>query len=701
MSKYLDERIIMTLSGLSNLKSLHQYKVYYCSSDSEKELIFIGNCWVENSTKTIDITDIVKNDICKRGYGQTFQYAVNCDNSWAYEDVYHIYRYPHKLATYADNVSDMYYTDMDKDNNIKLIAQYPDNNTDKIKPEFYFFYYKYFYMPNVTSGYMYAGNKPCIIHNCVNFSSLNMPVEASVKDVTKDGLTIELKMIMPPICISGLEYDITGNATDYEYNITSFPYYNSFLGAENNGNEDYLVDFYIGDDEDNVRYNIFPQYADEFLQDDIKRRETMNLSIEKVDNSLTDTFFGSTSGGTITGNVFEYTFTGLQPLNYTLYAYDVDDNELFAEDFGSVEDRTKYLFSDSNVDVSTISYLEISANDEQQADYAKININVDKCQANGLSIHFKSWYDGEPHIKLTFEDTYYDVLTLWQHNVVQNYSSIAYMSRSYYTSQGSLAKFSDVGDIIYATDGVTIQNPYLQIQTENIIKTFSINIFGKDGVDIYHNTDSISGNKYYNILELCCNFYIDFLLTYSDGTFGRILLYIHEPIYISRLYVSSNGKTVQFFTRDKKGYDTVNIYVQHPRFTTPISSLTCAKGLFLQWRDRWGSLQCQPFNKVQTYSEEISASEITSYWGKRSIYKTENQPTFKINSGFIDTDLYPVYESIFVSPTLTLYDADTDTAYDVILKDRSYTEKTFVNQQHQMFNLTLELEVSEKQNILY
>ena len=123
-------------------------------------------------------------------------------------------------------------------------------------------------------------------------------------------------------------------------------------------------------------------------------------------------------------------------------------------------------------------------------------------------------------------------------------------------------------------------------------------------------------------------------------------------------------------------------------------------GMFVAWQDRWGSMQMQPFSNMTTYSEGITASEMTSYTGTRSTYKVEVQPKFKVNSGWVSQSLYPYYESIFVSPWIKLYDATNKVEYDCILSARDYTEKTFDNQSRQLFNLSLDLEVTDKQIIL-
>ena len=132
-----------------------------------------------------------------------------------------------------------------------------------------------------------------------------------------------------------------------------------------------------------------------------------------------------------------------------------------------------------------------------------------------------------------------------------------------------------------------------------------------------------------------------------------------------------------------------------------IGRAVCPKGYFLLWQDRLGSGQCQPFEMVNTYSEEVTGSEITNYYGKRSLYKVEVRPKWKLNSGWLTDDEYRAYESLFVSPWVKLYNADENACYEVILKDRAYTEKTFENQSRRLFNLSVEVEQVEAQGILY
>ena len=125
----------------------------------------------------------------------------------------------------------------------------------------------------------------------------------------------------------------------------------------------------------------------------------------------------------------------------------------------------------------------------------------------------------------------------------------------------------------------------------------------------------------------------------------------------------------------------------------------CKERYYLLWQDRYGSYQSQPFKGKMEYSEDITNSEYVSYTGERHKYNVQVQPKWKINSGWLKEDLFPFYESIFVSPILRLYDTETKTEYDVILND-NYVEKKYVNEK-KLLSIELNLEATEKQNITY
>jgi len=125
----------------------------------------------------------------------------------------------------------------------------------------------------------------------------------------------------------------------------------------------------------------------------------------------------------------------------------------------------------------------------------------------------------------------------------------------------------------------------------------------------------------------------------------------------------------------------------------------CYKRYYLQWRDRYGGWQSQAFNDTIQYSEDYDVSEVQDYTNDRKKSAIQVQPKWKLTSGWIDEKYFPIYESIFVSPIVLLYDTKEDAHY-VVLVNGSFTEKTFKNEK-KLLNLTLDLEQSTKQSILY
>lgn len=137
------------------------------------------------------------------------------------------------------------------------------------------------------------------------------------------------------------------------------------------------------------------------------------------------------------------------------------------------------------------------------------------------------------------------------------------------------------------------------------------------------------------------------------------------------------------------------------RYEMTVAKFDNKSRFFLKWKDRYGMTQCQPFSGTELYEENFEKTHTKNFKNERKLVQITNQPKWKLNSNWISQDLYPFYESIFVSPWLQLYDAKFDKLYEVLLTDNTYTEKTFKNQGRQLFNLQLEVEQSKTQNILF
>ena len=126
----------------------------------------------------------------------------------------------------------------------------------------------------------------------------------------------------------------------------------------------------------------------------------------------------------------------------------------------------------------------------------------------------------------------------------------------------------------------------------------------------------------------------------------------------------------------------------------------CPTQYYVQWIDRYGTYQCQPFSKISTFSNDYSTTLMISYDKvKKPIFK-EVKSTWNLNSEYIPEDKLPYYESLFVSPKVILYDSKNDASYNVIITDTKFVEKTFTNQQRRMFNLQITVEKANDQYIL-
>ena len=185
---------------------------------------------------------------------------------------------------------------------------------------------------------------------------------------------------------------------------------------------------------------------------------------------------------------------------------------------------------------------------------------------------------------------------------------------------------------------------------------------------------------------------------------GRYDLHINLEAY-THTFFGSFGKFIEDQDPDIPQYN-IDVYitwqdgsnVKQYRKVAEINS--CKERYYLLWQDRYGSYQSQPFKGKMEYSEDITNEEILSYTGRRRKSNVVIQPKWKLNSGWLKEQLFPFYESIYVSPILKLYDTKTEHEYDVILKDTPYVEKKYLNDK-KLLSIELNLEATETQNIIY
>lgn len=125
----------------------------------------------------------------------------------------------------------------------------------------------------------------------------------------------------------------------------------------------------------------------------------------------------------------------------------------------------------------------------------------------------------------------------------------------------------------------------------------------------------------------------------------------------------------------------------------------CPAPYYLQWQDRMGSFQSQPFNGKIKFSESFNKLEILNYFEKSKLSGVNTTAKWTIHTDFIPEDLYPYYESIFVSPYLILYDVENDVSYEVKVTG-DWAEK-YYREGRRMVHLELNLEEVVKQKNIY
>lgn len=126
----------------------------------------------------------------------------------------------------------------------------------------------------------------------------------------------------------------------------------------------------------------------------------------------------------------------------------------------------------------------------------------------------------------------------------------------------------------------------------------------------------------------------------------------------------------------------------------------CYSRYYLAWMDRYGDVQSQAFDGKPEYTEKIENSEIQDYKLRRRIAQKQIQPVWKLNTKWLSEDIYPMYEAIYTSPYLLLYDTQTNRSWNVILTDTNYKEKTYKTEKS-LFNLEITLEANKKQNYIF
>lgn len=266
-------------------------------------------------------------------------------------------------------------------------------------------------------------------------------------------------------------------------------------------------------------------------------------------------------------------------------------------------------------------------------------------------------------------------------------------SQVFYTNgTNETVRFEVIGDI----DGA--DNYFIKYEFNNILDISHIDVYisyddgGEDILSIIPNvTNWTNINMFDNATDVVT---IELEMKLDGG------LPVNESITIS------TNKIELDVTADVCSAESITITAFSPvnsgqRYTYTIAKFDNKSRFFLKWQDRYGMPQCQSFGGTHKYNEKIDKTTTINYLNKSKIIDIISTHSWSLNTNWIQQEYFPYYESIFVSPWLQLYDAHEDKVYDVILVNNSYDEKTFKNQNKQLFNLQLDVELDTKQYMTY
>lgn len=687
--KYLDERISVTTSTSITTNGLYTYYIY---SVTDTQPIFVGSVYIDSGSVTIDITDIARNYFASWSIDSSTPinniglYVKIVDNTTEYtSDVVYItpiYRYPNGKNTLE--------TELDNNNSTlplvhqELLPVYPNTPTEKINFDLYLHNgsetdsdYGVYPIPNKTIS-LQSNTYDRYLNT---WGSMYTQSQSWVNPTPTDKLTSINNSIVWEETVSAKPetLDLCGSIIDLS--TVSYPY--TYINSSSTSNDSSLTLI------DNTTINrsiesstypvgsitITPVYS------------SIDGSANPIDNwtyvAETNTYINNT----------EVTDSVLLSLRYT----DANGDYIVEQDT-TWNTHTTYSWDFCAAEYST----DVDEVMLHLTNYLDVELPVSYARMGSTNIHATLSYDTTNKLLiLKFQTTEYNTKISYTFDeIASTYPDTIYIANTKYP-EGYVTPALSIGEPeVESGDIEVFASRYIQSTSQVLL--YTIYQIDKNN-NIHEVTNSISMpalDSTTNKLKLLIK-YLD-----TDGVWREGIATYYSPT-IPYTYWSGIDITLTK-TITSSGYLRIqvgggNIFGSAPTTTNTqykVAQTSCSK-YFLIWRDRYLSQQIQPFNKINTYSEEITGSEITNYYGARNLYKTSNQPKWKLNSDWITESQYKYYESIFVSPTVQLYDAENDKLYDVIITDRSYTEKTFNNQGKQLFNLTIEVESITTQDILY
>ena len=752
--KYLDERIILTVPNLTIAEDgLYQYEIGIRDEWLVDGPYFVGNCFITKGStqRNIDITDIVKNEIDfdkSVDFQAEWQVRIKVGEDYFYsnaETVLPIYRYPNRKAEMETPIElnkDGWYIPslqgFNAQKKAKMLPHIPYLSTKKLSYELWMNNGNMNTTPYLNSGVKKTLNNesygirknswtledlwksegyilPATTYDSTFFSTDD--IFTKYFDLTYDISLgryeiINFYITNSPVFINNIKY-FPMTAGSEEQNVTptitgkigsrSMDFiYNETVSGDNY-NSDY-IDLYLQYGDNNDFVNIYPTLVTPFTS-----------AAYHISFYLTESFLGYGTdlveipeGATVVDNTI--TFSDLTNSVYNIHLQDSDGNNLENAQFSG------------NLSIPIAGY----------ANAAKIVICdiVNDSILKTINIIDSEQFNGQNTLELSWTSSTSTGVTL-------KINKYCWSGRINYQIDVTGEHTGTTPEKIQVVDEkekkyYNIQKYIPQKGEIDFSNSEEYDNFGDNWISMNFNEETISENKFAGIEK--CTFFIKNKATgdvitsenydfYSPDVRSvqvaqpfnetQIIVYVynsHYDDYKSKIVIDFSKNTdksiwtLQFKTEGSDFYiESIEIADALPKDNTfDVATIDyCPARYYLQWRDRYGSMQMQPFSKAETYSEDFTRTEIKNYQDTRRLSGISIQPKWKLNSAWIPFDLVPYYESLQVSPWVKLYDTKEDKLYDVILKDTAFTEQTFRNNNRQLWHMEIEVEQTDKQNILY
>lgn len=314
-------------------------------------------------------------------------------------------------------------------------------------------------------------------------------------------------------------------------------------------------------------------------------------------------------------------------------------------------------------------------------------------------------YEGRSYKKpgaTTFEVTINDILrTYLQSNVVPEYSetemkvtSIPVINRFLFQWEGEVLtsypiwnwylEYNEVGQVI---DHITNPNIY------------AINIKSLVDTNLYINSSKVHYITMHIKENVAKNEVIRIRITDKNNLYIRQL--DTEVIERDSDFITV-GIPISYLGELKDGYNIKFTYINlTANVGTELCTSTvkdCPTRFSVIWAERNGNIQQYPFegNCVQTNNYEHLYSRTILDEDRK--YSSQSDTTFLLNTDIVNDETNRMFEGIFVSKSIYLFDNKLNKMSKILITDTNFKIKKF-SQEKKLYNLQLNVRLDKKQTV--